>query len=233
MDRSQYWLVQVKSGVSTDPIKQKDSGNGNGDDSGNRKGGRRKSEEEALASEESSTTTSNRPILENLPLVKFISKKEAYDKAKALKLQKKSNSSSSSSTTLSDLSKSSSSSPKLIQLTWSVSPNDLDHKLKNARKDLINKGTKVKVEVITKKGGGKSVAGGEMEKKKLEFLQKVEEVVCEELRIYEEVKDGEGEGEGGEGKLKEVRKGRRMGEIDWKNNGAVARCTFELVRSKS
>jgi len=166
---------------------------------------------------ESTTSTSNHSKstftsdLEDLPLVKLVSKKESYDKAKASKLSKSTSSTSTNSKA---------STSKQIQLTWSVSPNDLSHKLKPHRKDLF-KGSRIRVDIITRKGGGVSVAGGEMQRKKESFLEEVERILCEEM----EVKDENGE-------VKEVLRGRRSGEVAWRDNASVAKCVFEVVRGK-
>lgn len=89
-----------------------------------------------------------------LPICKVVNKKEAYVAAKKLKEAKKAKAASAPET-------------KEIQLTWSVSPHDLSHKLAKAT-EVLQGGTQNKVVVvISAKKGQKAVEGENQRREEL------------------------------------------------------------------
>lgn len=157
----------------------------------------------------SSPTPIDPAVLVQYPICKLIDKKEEFDR---LRHSKRKPSDSTTSTT---------SSSKEVQLTWSVSPNDLAHKLGKAKKELL-KGARINVVVTTKAGGRKYIKGlnPKEDEKRGRLLQEVERFLCEEVV----------EGEGG-GKTETV--ARRLQEVEWQRGGSAAVMSFEAFRNKS
>lgn len=157
-------------------------------------------------------------MLVQYAICKLIDKKEEFDRLRNLK-RKASDPSTPSSQAAAG------SSSKEVQLTWSVSPNDLAHKLGKAKKEML-KGARINVVVTTKAGGRKYIKGlnpKEDEKREL-MLQHIEKFLCTEAAPGEEGEDG------GE-KVDTI--ARRLQDVEWQRGGSAAVLSFEAFRNKS
>ncbi|KAN0061410.1 hypothetical protein ACQY0O_006257 [Thecaphora frezii] len=150
------------------------------------------------------------------PICKLIDKKEDFDRQRALKRKAKANEASSSSAA----------SQKEVQLTWSVSGNDLSHKLSKAKKELI-KGARINAVITTKSGGKKYIRGKDPaeDEKRDRLLRDVEEFLCSADEA-EAVSDADGAAT-----IRASAIGRRIGEVEWQRGGSAAVISFEKIRS--
>ncbi|GAC99746.1 hypothetical protein PHSY_007349 [Pseudozyma hubeiensis SY62] len=162
-------------------------------------------------------------LLVQYAICKLIDKKEEFDRLRNLKRKSQETSSSTSSAT----SSSGGSSSKEVQLTWSVSPNDLSHKLGKAKKELL-KGARINVVISTKPGGRKYIKGLnlEVDEKRQRLLDDVEVFLCTEKEEKRQEVAVETEAE----TAAEVRIARRLGEVDWQRGGSAAVMSFECFR---
>ena len=158
------------------------------------------------------------------PIVKLISKKETFDRAKAAKA------SASSSTTISSsasdagaIASGVGSAPPLkqkeCQLTWSVSPHDLLHKVTRAQQDCAIKGNRVQINVVVRKGQGRAFHQQGAETRHAELLKRIEEIM---LSGNESAVSGEVEQE--DAKSSSQLQGwvvRQDGEVTWRNQTAA------------
>ncbi|SPO29380.1 uncharacterized protein UTRI_04891_B [Ustilago trichophora] len=164
--------------------------------------------------------------LVQFPICKLIDKKEEFDKARNAKRK----SSSESSTTASAPSGAAGS--KEVQLTWSVSPNDLSHKLSKARKEMI-KGARINVIVTTKSGGRKYIKGfnAKEDARREELLVEIERFLCsagDTATTAQETREGEAEKEAAVKEAAPI--ARRLQEVDWQRGGSAAVMSFECFR---
>lgn len=158
--------------------------------------------------------------LVQFPICKLIDKKEEFDKQRALKRK----SSPSSSASPSAGTSSASGTSKEVQLTWSVSSNDLAHKLSKAKKEMI-KGARINLVVTTKAGGKKYIKGlnPKEDQRREELLQEIETFLCSP----EQSEKGGVDAEGGE---KQQPIARRLQDVDWQRGGSAAVMSFECFR---
>jgi hypothetical protein len=155
------------------------------------------------------------------PIVKIVSKKEAFDKAKRKSSSSKSDVPATASTKSSAPATSAASagadSPALkqkdLQLSWSVSPHDLSHKIARAAQDCQTKGNRLRVTIVARKGQGKAFWDKGAEVKHAELLKKVDE----EMMAGNESEQGW-----------EI---ERMGEVKWKGK-TVATVEYMPVGKK-
>jgi hypothetical protein len=226
IDRTRYWLVQVKSSKYDTDYKENGSSKAEGNVQGgagpsssasgggdsksgkNRPPPRKEKRSEIQRREE----IENKLPLEDLAIVKLIDKKEAYNKQKALKLEKKQNSSSVSSGSAS----------KQVEMSWSSTSNDVQHKLKVLLTHLQKKGPGAKAMVLIKAKKGKGRDGGMNEGEKKELLTKIEDYLCK----WEEELDSEGTAI-----AKPPFHARRVGEVEWKGGQSQATVRFEVFKS--
>ncbi|KAJ1034827.1 hypothetical protein NDA13_001081 [Ustilago tritici] len=155
--------------------------------------------------------------LAQFPICKLIDKKEEFDKQRAFK--RKSSPSSSSSASTPSAGTSSGSTSKEVQLTWSVSSNDLAHKLSKAKKEMI-KGARINLVVTTKAGGRKYIKrlNPKEDQKREELLKQIETLLC----------SPEESGEDGGEKQQPI--ARRLQDVDWQRGGSAAVMSFECFR---
>ncbi|SJX64312.1 uncharacterized protein SRS1_14960 [Sporisorium reilianum f. sp. reilianum] len=142
-------------------------------------------------------------VLVQFAICRLVDKKEEFDRARNLKRKP-------------DSAPAASSSSKEVQLTWSVTPNDLAHKLGKAKKEML-RGARINVVVTTKPGGRKYVKGlnAKEDEKREQMLLQIERLLC--------VEKTEGAEE------KEV-VARRLQDIDWQRGGSAAVMSFEAFR---
>ena len=98
--------------------------------------------------------------LDELPICRLVSKREEYQKQRDAKKAK-----------------STQGPPKDVQLTWNVSSNDLAHKLSKARREL-ERGTKVRVLIVSKKGTRRVLPGSEEEERRTQLVHDLQEELC-------------------------------------------------------
>jgi len=103
--------------------------------------------------------------LDQLPVCKLISKREEYQRQREGKRRAQANADSKPAP------------PKDLQLTWSVSEHDLTHKLAKARKEL-ERGHKVRVVVISKKGTRRALPGSDEEARRIDLIKQLEHELC-------------------------------------------------------
>lgn len=108
--------------------------------------------------------------LAQFPICKLIDKKEEFDKQRALKRKASSSESAPSSAA---------GTSKEVQLTFTVSPNDLEHKLRQAKKEMI-RGARINLVVANKSGGRRYKLGVDPkeDQRRQELLQQIENVLC-------------------------------------------------------
>lgn len=152
-------------------------------------------------------------------ICKLIDKKEEFDRLRNLK--RKSHNGSFNQTAAN-----STSSSKEVQLTWSVSPNDLAHKLGKAKKEML-KGARINVVISTKPGGRKYIKGlnPELDEQRGRLLEHIEEFLCTDTQDAQQTAE-QAEEKGS------ARIARRLGEIDWQRGGSAAVMSFECFRNK-
>ncbi|CBQ68677.1 conserved hypothetical protein [Sporisorium reilianum SRZ2] len=143
-------------------------------------------------------------VLVQFAICRLVDKKEEFDRARNLKRKP-------------DSAPAASSSSKEVQLTWSVTPNDLAHKLGKAKKEML-RGARINVVVTTKPGGRKYVKGlnAKEDEKREQMLLQIERLLCVEKT------------EGAEEKEEVV--ARRLQDIDWQRGGSAAVMSFEAFR---
>lgn len=164
----------------------------------------------------SPTTGGNAEAQElELPIVKLVSKKEAYDKQRAAKRAKAEGGSDASGSAGSSSASAASSAPKEVQLTWSSTPHDISHKLGSiVEKHLQRKGPGAKCTVIISSKKGKGKDGGADASQKAEIIARVEDIIC------------------GDDKWSETSHARRRKDVEWQRNGSAALLQFEVVKGK-
>lgn len=161
------------------------------------------------------------------PICRLIDKKEEFDRVRNLKRK----STSPDTPTPPPVSGGS----KEVQLTWSVSPNDLTHKLSKARKEMV-KGARINVVVTTKAGGRKYIKGlnPKEDERREGLLREIEEYLCKPDEKADEKIEEKKEGEGEEGEQKDAGRvrpiARRLKEVDWQRGGSAAVMSFECFR---
>ena len=69
------------------------------------------------------------------------------------------------------------SAPKMFQLTWNVTGNDLSHKVAKARRDL-ERGHVVRVVVVSKKGTARVIPGSLEEERRLAMVDQLQADLC-------------------------------------------------------
>lgn len=139
--------------------------------------------------------------LVQFPICKLIDKKDEFDKQRAIKRR------TSSSPAAGSVSKE-------VQLTWSVTPNDLTHKLSKARKEML-RGARINVVVTTKAGGRKYIKGldPKLDAQRQELLQSIETFLCTS-----------------EDDPQAAPIARRLQDVDWQRGGSAAVMSFECFR---
>ncbi|PWN88237.1 hypothetical protein FA10DRAFT_303221 [Acaromyces ingoldii] len=184
INRTQYWLVQVtKVGAEQDE----------------QEGGQRGRSSEAIN-------------IDELPIVKLVSKKEAYDKQRA---QKRAKASSDADGAAGGTALGASSAPKEVQLTWSSTPHDISHKLSSmVEKHLQRRGPGAKCTVVISSKKGKGRDGGANATQKAEIIKSVEDIVCAEES------------------WSEISHARRRKDVEWQRNGSAALIHFEVVKGR-
>jgi hypothetical protein len=140
--------------------------------------------------------------LVQFPICKLIDKKDEFDKQRAIKRR-----TSSSAAAAGNVSKE-------VQLTWSVTPNDLTHKLSKARKEML-RGARINVVVTTKAGGKKYIKGldPKLDQQREELLQSIETFLCTS-----------------EDDPQAAPIARRLQDVDWQRGGSAAVMSFEAFR---
>ena len=161
------------------------------------------------AQKDAGPTDPDAPLSEQnqYPICKLIDKKEEFDKQRALKKAKAASAESVAASAIGSVSKE-------VQLTWSVSPNDLSHKLSKARKELV-RGARINVVVTTKAGGKKYIKGfiPEEDERRLQLLRNIESYLCLDEQTQEPV-------------------GKRLKDVEWQRGGSAAVVSFELIRAR-
>lgn len=165
--------------------------------------------------------------LVQFPICKLIDKKDQFDKQRALK---RSSSTSTSNTDPSNpgspaVAQSALGTSKEVQLTWSVSPNDLAHKLTKARKELI-KGARINLVVTTKSGSPKYIQGfnPSEDARRQQLLDHIDQFLCSpHPTTPQDLPDHN---------HSQRPIARRLKDVDWQRGGSVAVMSFECFRSK-
>ncbi|EST04633.1 hypothetical protein PSEUBRA_006393 [Kalmanozyma brasiliensis GHG001] len=152
--------------------------------------------------------------LVQFPICRLIDKKEEFDRMRNAKRASSSSTPSYAST--------SGGGSKEVQLTWSVSPNDLAHKLSKARKEMI-RGARINLVVTTESGGRKYVKGlnAKEDERREALLKEIEEFLCKPAE------ESTGEGEEKAGPI-----ARRLQDVEWQRGGSAAVMSFECFRNK-
>lgn len=137
------------------------------------------------------------------PVCKLMSKKDLFARAKSQSKAK---------------TKSQTAVQKRISITWLVTPNDLSHKIKQARKALAKggKGSTVEVDIVTRKGRG--FASGTREDK-----MKLIDSIDRQMQGSEDGEEG-GNLEGSPGSVNF----RRKGNVDWRQEDSRAVVFYEV-----
>lgn len=183
-------------------------------------------------------------VLVQFPICKLIEKKQEFDKVRAAK-RKSSSSSGSKDKAAGGFGEvrvgggaalTAVGTSKEVQLTWSVSPNDLAHKLSKAKKDML-KGARINIVVTTKSGGKKYIKGlnPKEDEKREELLRQIESFLCSAPAAGEANGSGGAGVEGGEqaaatgvGATEPI--ARRLQDVDWQRGGSAAVMSFECFR---
>lgn len=100
--------------------------------------------------------------LRDLPICRLISKRQEYARQREKKKTTKS------------------SQPKVLQLTWNVTGNDLAHKIAKARGEL-ERGQKLRAVILSKKGTRRALPGSEEDERRTRLVDKVIEELCAPL----------------------------------------------------
>lgn len=165
--------------------------------------------------------------LVQFPICKLIDKKEEFDKQRALKRK------SSPSPTESSASGAGSAAgtSKEVQLTWSVTSNDLAHKLSKAKREMI-KGARINVVVTTKTGGKKYIKGFNVkeDERREDLLQQIEAFLCT-ASDKGEASSGNADPGAGEPQTQQPI-ARRLQDVDWQRGGSAAVMSFECFKTK-
>ena len=165
--------------------------------------------------------------LVQFPICKLIDKKEEFDKQRNLKRNKSASASSSTSAdgTASQPTPSGGGGSKEVQLTWSVSPNDLGHKLSKAKKEML-RGARINVVVTTKSGGRKYIKGldPKEDERREQLLNQIEAFLCSPS-------DGKSAQDADGADAQETAPiARRLQDVDWQRGGSAAVMSFECFR---
>lgn len=98
--------------------------------------------------------------LNELPICRLISKRQAYQKER----EKKKASPSAAP-------------PKVLQLSWNVTENDLTHKIARARKDL-ERGARLRTVIVSKKGTPRVLPGSQEDERRTELVETLLRDLC-------------------------------------------------------
>ncbi|UZJ56908.1 hypothetical protein CBS101457_006228 [Exobasidium rhododendri] len=222
IDRTRFWLVQVKAskfdasdmgggeGAANDTIQPQEQQEGKGTSAMKRPPKRLNKEQERYREE----VESQMP-LEDLAILKLVDKKEAYNKQKQLKLEKKQGRLTSSNAS------SDSAAQKEVEMSWSSTSNDVQHKLNHTLTHLKKRGPGARVTVRIKSKKGKGRSGGMEEDQKMELVQKIEDYLCKW--------DDAGE----ESSSETLYHARKVGDVDWQKGKSLAMMRFEVVKGRS
>lgn len=224
MDRTRYWLVQVKAGRLDQEAKEAEKAEKSS--SGSAGGGKSKTitswtqsrpDEKRRAERLREELEAEMP-LEDLAIVKMIDKKVEYNRLKERKLVKKEQSGGGQRSG----SVSGASAIKSIDLTWSSTTHDVEHKLKTLVTHFRKKGPGAKGTVDVKAKQGKGRVGGMDSEHKMEMLRTMEEYLCNwEPNASQE-----------EPAQEYLYYARRAGDIEWRAGGSHATLRMEVVKGR-
>ncbi|CAO1618970.1 unnamed protein product [Parajaminaea phylloscopi] len=145
-----------------------------------------------------------------LPVCKIVSKKEAFTKAKSKQKAQV------ASTTANNQKKAE------VQLSWLVTPYDLSHKLKQAKRHLMKrgKGSQIEVIIVTRKDRG---LASRNEAAKKQLLEDIDQEFTGNFDAESASETAQGsDGSGGQGL-----KARRKKDVEWRDNQARAVVVYE------
>lgn len=218
-DRTKYWLTQVKAGRYE--LEHGDDADDEGLDAESpRKPFERQRKGSASSNSGSQNSGRSREAverqmpLEDLAIVKLINKKEAYDRQKAAKLEKKQGLRSPSIA-------SSASSHKETELSWSSTQHDMEHKLKVILNHFKKKGPGAKGTVTIRAKQGKGSDGGMDREGKRDLVKRIEEFLC----------DWDVDGQD-DGPTEPAFHARKMNEVEWLRGESRAVIHLEVVKGE-
>jgi hypothetical protein len=214
MDRTRYWLVQVKGGKLDQEAKEEVASS---QASSSKTPWQQPRLDEKRKAERHREMLESEMPLEDLAIVKLIDKKAAYNKLKEKKMEKKQTGQKIGNV-------SGSSARKEVDLTWNATEHDVEHKLKTLLTHFRKKGPGAKGTVDIKAKPGRGAGGGVSAEHKNEMIRKMEEILCS----WENGSSDEEEQPSAELACH----ARRQGDVEWRAGGTHATIRIEVVKGR-